>query len=300
MSRKNPNYTEHLLEKTNLNEMRRIKRDFRKLLAFHWDYYSELARQREEHQEEIKKIILEKATDDFIFNGWQRAVKWKYSNHPLCTIGSRSDPGGRFNIGDINTNLIPKFSALYIAKERDTALLELLGQESEEDELTCYDKALTNKASVAVISIKGQLETVLDIRKANTLVKINNLMKKFKVSPALKKKARALQQPNPGVIQTAKKLQTSLLEPNWRRSAMRFDVPANPQIFGQMIKSTGVCGIVYSSKMNGEDCVVIFPENLTNTDSFIELCDPPPDPNTPKRIDSSNFADCEKLYNEFC
>ena len=73
---------------------------------------------------------MSEATDDFSFKSWFRAVKWRYSNHPLCTLGSLKDPGGRFNIGNMNPNLIPQFSALYIAQDKETAEKELWSYKS--------------------------------------------------------------------------------------------------------------------------------------------------------------------------
>ena len=292
--------TEYLLESSSLKDMRLLKKHFREVLSYQWDYYSELARQRKEKEDEIRDVLFEKAIDDFEFESWQRAVKWRYSNHPLCTIGSLSDPGGRFNIGEINTDLIPQFSALYVAEDRLTAEQELLGQEKEQDGLTYYERALTNKQSIAVVSVKGTLETVLDIRNAKSLIKLNNIFKNFKLSPSLRVKAKKLGQDMPTVIKTAKTLKESLLDPKWRQPPMRFDIPANSQIFGQMVKSTGITGIMYPSKMTGKDCLAIFPDNFKNSESFIELSDTPPNEKTPKRIDGGNYQIAEQMLRDIC
>ncbi|MEM7646167.1 MAG: hypothetical protein AAF203_04595 [Pseudomonadota bacterium] len=79
---------------------------------------------------------------------------------------------------------------------------------------------------------------------------------------------------------------------------MRFDIPANSQIFGQMVKSSGVTGIIYYSKMTGRDCIAVFPDNLKNSDSFIELCDTPPNEKTPKRIDGNNYQIAEQMFQD--
>jgi hypothetical protein len=47
----------------------------------------------------------------------------KYSNHPLCTLGSIKQYGGRFNIGeDISqANTLKTFQAFYLAEDQSTA-----------------------------------------------------------------------------------------------------------------------------------------------------------------------------------
>lgn len=99
---------------------------YRKHYDYHWTEYYELAKQRVDYWEKIKESLLLNATDNYHFKKRFRAVKWCYSNHPLCTLGSLKDPGGRFNIGDINPNVVPQFSALYIAQDKETAEKELL------------------------------------------------------------------------------------------------------------------------------------------------------------------------------
>ena len=45
---------------------------FREVLSYQWDYYSELARQRKDKEDQIREILFEKAIDDFKFDRWQR------------------------------------------------------------------------------------------------------------------------------------------------------------------------------------------------------------------------------------
>lgn len=94
-------------------------------LKYHWDYYNDLAYQRSKIADKIKKSLLGAAQKAFTFKKWQRAVKYKYANEPFSAAGSLADPGGRFNIGDINPSQFPPFPALYLASDKDTALQEL-------------------------------------------------------------------------------------------------------------------------------------------------------------------------------
>ena len=69
------------------------------LLKYHWDYYSELAYQRSQIADGIKKSLLEATQKTFSFEKWQRTVRYKYALRPFSTTGSITDPtGGRFNV----------------------------------------------------------------------------------------------------------------------------------------------------------------------------------------------------------
>src|SRR5687767_8560497 len=118
---------EYQLDRTSANEIRFYKKHTEELLQFHWQYYAELAYQRRRILEQLQESLLKNCSPEpFVFDDWQRAVKFKYSLDPLSVKGSLSDPGGRFNIGAIDTTRFPPFPALYLASDKDTALQELL------------------------------------------------------------------------------------------------------------------------------------------------------------------------------
>jgi hypothetical protein len=116
------------LESGRISDILRSKRYFEQLVEFHWEYYSELAFQRNQIREQLKSSLRDKAKP-FEFPRWQRIVRYKYSLVPLSTKGSLVDPGGRFNVGDIDRARYPAFPALYIASDKGTALAEVLGRE---------------------------------------------------------------------------------------------------------------------------------------------------------------------------
>ena len=236
---------------------------------------------------------MSEATDDFSFKGWFRAVKWCYSNHPLCTLGSLKDPGGRFNIGNMNPNLIPQFSALYIAQDKETSEKELWSYKNL-SKMSSFDFSLTR--SISAVSVQGALDTVFDIRGYKKLTKVIKILKKFKFSSTLKAKGKKLEKVSE-IIQTRKQLYESILEDGWRKKPMHFDIPSNSQIFGQMVQSSGISGILYHSCNNQKECLAIFPKNFKNSSSFIELIDTPPNKKIPRKIDSSNFRICETEIN---
>src|ERR1035438_2162895 len=99
-----PHTVEYLLEQGTLQEMLEAKERSNALLKYHWDYYSELALQRSQIQEELKRSLIQACITNYKFSKWQRAVKWKYGLHPLSTVGSVTGIGQRFNTGvDVNS-----------------------------------------------------------------------------------------------------------------------------------------------------------------------------------------------------
>jgi hypothetical protein len=79
---------------------------YEQLRQFHWEYYSELAYQRSRIYDSLRNALRDRAAP-FELSKWQRVVKYKYALHPLSTNGSVVDPGGRFNIGEIDPTRHP-------------------------------------------------------------------------------------------------------------------------------------------------------------------------------------------------
>ena len=119
---------QYLLDSGNIANIREAKKITAGLIRYYWDLYSELAYQRNQIQDKLKQALIIPCVSYEVSN-MQRAVKYKYSLHPLSTVGSLTYIGGRFNTGaQVNTE-VPKFSSLYLAEDKDTALQEHLGQE---------------------------------------------------------------------------------------------------------------------------------------------------------------------------
>lgn len=246
------------------------------ILKFHWDYYNDLAYQRSRLSNEIKKSLLEATQKTFKFSNWQRAVKYKYTLTPLSTVGSIMDPGGRFNIGDFNPAQFPPFHALYLSADKNTALQELLSQKIPPDQknpkLDPLDFALMNQTSLTIVSVRGTLNSIINLKEPENLQSFVELIKGFDIPDALKETAHKIRLPEPDLIRTVPKLIDCLLTPNWREWPMQFDVPFSSQIFGQMVIEAGIEGILYPSKFSGKDCLTIFPQNFDSlSGSFIEL-----------------------------
>lgn len=62
-----------------------------------------------------------------------------------------------------------------------------------------------------------------------------------------------------------------MLEPHWRAWCMQFDIPANCQIFGQLVASSGIEGILYPSKFSKKkNCLAIYPQNFDSS-SYVAI-----------------------------
>src|SRR5579871_3186654 len=126
--------------------------------AYHSRYHMELALQRRAVKKELDAALSYGCISPFTFDRWQRTIRWHYSDHPLCTIGSLA-AGGRFNVGrNIDPSVFPPFSAFYAAVDKDTALQEALGQDTFGSGLDARELALASSHSIVMFSVKGKLD----------------------------------------------------------------------------------------------------------------------------------------------
>jgi hypothetical protein len=276
------------LDSGNLSDIIKSKKLYEDLVELHWKYYSELAFQRKQIREELNASLREVSTP-FQFSFWQRVVRYKYSLDPLSTKGSLADPGGRFNVGAIDPTRYPMFAALYLAADKSTALAEVLGRDKPRGRLSPEELALTKPDSITVVSVSGKIEAVVNVRTVSHLRGFVDLIKNFKLSPALKSEARRLGGFPLQLITSVQMLRALFAQPDWRNWPMLYDVPAGPQVFGSIAFDAGIEGIVYKSVITGIDCLAVFPQNFLNSSSYIKLDDPAPTDEVPRRIDSSNF-----------
>ncbi len=280
-----------LLESGEIRDIKLAKDLTKDHIKYYWDYYSELALQREQKIEEIKSSLVLSSISDFSFKNWQRVVRWKYSYHPLCVQGSIVGIGGRFNIGKGISSSVPNFPALYVGKDKDTSLQEALcHQQMKKSKLTSREFALASPDSIVIISVDGFLEKVVDLTKPKTLKLFFKQIEDVTVSNYLIKRAEKLNLPFPNTIKTEKLLLQTLLDYDWNKAPNMYDIPSNSQIFGHLVFQAGIEGILYPSKYTEQSCLAIFPENFVNTQSYISILDPP-SPKTPTRVDSSNWKD---------
>ncbi|HXY79144.1 MAG TPA: RES family NAD+ phosphorylase [Candidatus Bathyarchaeia archaeon] len=259
---------------------------FEQLRQFHWEYYSALAYLRSRVYDSLKTSLRDRAKP-FVFSKWQRAVKYKYALEPLGTNGSLVDPGGRFNIGEIDTTRYPVFPALYVASDKGTALAELLGRTTSGTLLTPEEVALTKPDSIAAVSVSGHLEAVIDVCDGSDLGAFVALIKGFRLPSRLTSEARRLHF-SIEIITTVPKLIEVLHAPNWREWPTLYDTPAASQIFGRISLDAQLDGILYRSVLTEKPSLAVFHQNFQNSSSYIELDDPAPPELVRRRLDSSN------------
>jgi RES domain len=262
---------------------------YEQLRQLHWEFYSELAYQRNKIYDSLKSSLRERA-QPFQLLKWQRVVKYKYALHPLSTKGSVVDPGGRFNIGEIDKTRYPVFAALYVASDKGAALAELLGRSTSNDSLTPEEQALTKPDSIAAVSVSGHLDAVLDIREDSNLAAFVALIKGFRLPHALTSKANRLGFPL-NVIRSAQELNRVLNAPDWRNWPTLYDVPAACQIFGRIVLDAQVEGVLYKSALTEKPCPAIYHQTFQNSSSYVELDDLAPSGLVVRRLDSSNCKD---------
>ncbi|MCI0443292.1 RES family NAD+ phosphorylase [bacterium] len=273
-----------------IGDIAEYKRKTSHIQRFHWDYYNELAYQRSEIFDKLQLALIEKSVKSYDFDGWQRAVKYKYSLNPLSMEGSVTDPGGRFNIGAIDTTKFPMFPALYVAKEKETAIEELLAQKSDTKTqgMDPLEVALTKKDSITIVAVRGLLDQIFDLHDSENLRPFFKLIKTLKLSRKLIASAKKLKQ-TCRLVKSIGELSYSLLAPTWRQFPQLVDIPANSQIFGQIVLAAGIQGILYPSKFSNKQCLAIFPQTFLNSGSFVELIGDLPQINIPRRMDSGNW-----------
>lgn len=240
-----------------------------KILRYHWDLYSALAFERGKMGDQLRIALLDAGHKRFEFNGWQRQVRYQYALSPFSPKGSLIEPGGRFNVPNINPDQIPPFPALYMAEDKETTLQEA-GQGAVKGPLSSLDLALIRKESIAIVAVKGSLGSLIDLHQPQSLKKFVDVIKNFTIPPRLIQDAKKIKIKPPTEIKNIMSLMKTLLEPNWRVMPMQFDIPANCQIFGQMAAHAGIEGILYPSKFTGKKCIAVFPHNFT-PDSFVEV-----------------------------
>jgi hypothetical protein len=116
-SRKPSSHSYYYIDEFTEHGIRQSKARLEKILKYHWDFYCDLALQRANVLPDIKTALAEASIQKYEFSKWKRLVQFRHSNAPLSSRGSLiCDPGGRFNIGDLDTTRFPPFPSLYVAR----------------------------------------------------------------------------------------------------------------------------------------------------------------------------------------
>ena len=131
--------------------------------------------------------------------------------------------------------------------------------------------ALTNPTSITLVSVCGEIESALDVSDENSVAGFVSLIRRFQLSPELMREARKLGFGSLRLARTSKEMVDELHNLWWRQWPMQYDVPSPSQIFGRIAADAGIEGVTYTSGLTRQPCMVIYPQNFSNSASFIEL-----------------------------
>lgn len=117
---------------------------------------------------------------------------------------------------------------------------------------------------------------LIDLDDGNTLRRFAKVIGGFRMPPDLIRLAREARVPKPYLITTPAQLKKQLLSSSWRLNPSQFGIPANSQVFGRLVRDAEIDGILYRSARGPGQCIALFADKLTLSDSYVELADPAP------------------------
>jgi len=243
-----------------------------KIVDYTAQHYAFFASRRSQVMEELKQSLLDEQKEFSLDKTWKRIISQQFSNAPLSTTGSvLYFPGGRFNIGKMDTERFPQFPALYLAEDTETAYLESMGIARSEKIEGLSAMELTVAGNFSHFNILGKLIRVLDLLNKDTLFKFYEIIKDIQLPIYFRREANQLGI-NPCLpVSSLNQLYETITTENWRFAPMQLDTPANSQIIGQIARSAGLEAILYASAKNNHRSLCIFPENFENSDAYLEI-----------------------------
>lgn len=269
---------ELLIEQITGERLRALRDQGETVRKYQFRQFFELEAQRALHKEKITAALQSVAGIQVDINGWCRAIKLRYGHALLSCLGSLKQ-SGRFNYGaDIDDQRFPVFPALYIASDRATAHCEMFGYTAEEDVsgLSGQALALQPATSIAYLALAGAVNNVFDLTQPKNLRAFLRATAVFKFTSDFRAMERKLGIRPVMLARTTGRLMTTFMDPSWRAFLTHVDVPANSQVFGQLVSAAGFEGIRYNSVRTGAHALAIFPRCFRNSSSIVRVLDPPP------------------------
>jgi hypothetical protein len=260
---------------------------------YHVQLFYHLEGLRRLHHDEILEALQASKPASLKMNNWARIIGYKYSLDPLSAVGSLVS-GGRFNIGrNLNPAQFPEYAALYVAENHKTAYAEKFAVALSEDGagLSGHEFALRGPTSYTHVNISGELNNLFNVGRAANFTEFIEVIKRFKLTDELKALARKIGKSPPLLVADRKMLKSTLLANDWSGWPTQFEIPANSQVMGRLIRDAGYEGIMYPSTKGNGKCTALFPENFAGSDSYLELADIPPDGAKCIRLDSETWQD---------
>ncbi|MBX3695326.1 MAG: RES family NAD+ phosphorylase [Steroidobacteraceae bacterium] len=266
---------ELLLEQISGEQLARSRSRQQAILLWQTQQFAELETQRTLHRARILEALRSIPGITVDLQGWCRAIKLRYALSPLSCLGSLRQ-SGRFNFGrDIDEFRFSPFPALYLAESPETALHEMFGATAEKGVLGPQALALTREHSVALLSLRGQVNQVFDLTQPGTLQPFVDITKTFRFSREYRALERTLGIRPASIVNTVSMMLRSFMDPSWRVFNSSVDLPANTQVFGQLAAASGFEGILYRSIRTQGRSLVVFPRNFAGTSSVVRVLDPP-------------------------
>jgi len=244
---------------------------------YHTQLFYELEGQRAAHKDEIRSALQSVPGISVDVTRWCRQIQCRYAVSPLSCIGSMRI-SGRFNYGDDLDSRFPRFPALYVAEDRATAHCEMFQiSSSDTGKLSTAALNLHAEASIAAYALSGTVSQVFDLTQASNLAAFLTVTKGFKLSAELRKMEQSWRIGHRDVAALPEQLMNTFMDPDWRTFPMYADIPANSQVFGNLLAEAGFEGVLYPSIRNrGGRALALFPRNFRNSTSKVWVNDPPP------------------------
>ncbi len=280
-----PRNDPYLLDEFSHQDLRTWKRSSELLNEYRVKQFYELESLRELHKPELSEALRKHGQVDISVDGWARIVNFQYSSEPLSTTGSLLH-GGRFNIGkDLDPSRFPPFPALYIAERYETAYAERFGSPPVGSGLQPHELALRDSKSFLNVALTGHVNGLFDLRDKKQLRDFCSIIAKFQMGQELRLLAKRLGMRGPLLVGTPKDLHSSLLG-NWRDMPVQYNLPSNSQVFARFLQQAGYEGVLYPSTRGNGLCVALFPNQLSGSDTHVELADKAPPEVSVTRLDS--------------
>ena len=206
--------------------------------------------------------------------GWCRLVNFAYCCDVLSPAGSLRRVGQRFNPGsDIDPLRFPAFPALYLAENFETAFREYHGlpKDSCIDGLRSDELNLADPGCWTALQVTGRIDKTFDLTTGGNLEDVCRILVRFKPFARVRRMAGRVGTLALASVGTPNGLLKALMETSWKSWPVHFAVPANSQVFAQLVVEAGFEGILYRSAKGAGKCLAVFTRRLGNSGSRIAL-----------------------------
>jgi len=136
--------------------------------------------------------------------------------------------------------------------------------------------------------LKGKIEKLFDLTKVKNLSALTEIIKNFPFPSSIEKEAKNLGFKPQQLTTTPVRLLKSIMADDWSYLPTQHEIPSISQIFAKLVRSAGFSGILYKSVREDGDCIALFVDKLTKSNSFLEIQGKAPLKSTITRLDQSN------------